>query len=77
MLHTYFEYLQHAIAIANWQYELAIMIEHKADDDDDDDGSDWLTIVATLLRDVNDTQLHSHRYLMILNYIYCYFKILY
>lgn len=48
MLHTYFKYLQHAIAIANWQYELAIMIEHKADDDDnedddDDDGDDDLT----------------------------------
>lgn len=40
MLHTYFKYLQHAIAIANWQYELAIMIEHKADDDEDDDDDD-------------------------------------
>lgn len=40
MLHTYFKYLQHAIAIANWQYELAIMIEHKADDDNDEDDDD-------------------------------------
>lgn len=40
MLHTYFKYLQHAIAIANWQYDLAIMIEHKADDDNDEDDDD-------------------------------------
>lgn len=40
MLHTYFKYLQHAIAIANWQYDLAIMIEHKADDDDNEDDDD-------------------------------------
>lgn len=44
MLYTYFKYLQHAIAIANWQYDLAIMIEHKADDDnDEDDDYDDLT----------------------------------